>query len=282
MTNEIMNMQSLSLASRFTLASILATFAAVMLPIASAEAQAPVFISPQRVELFDNRRSEVLTVTNRTENTASYELGLEDYSMSEQGVTVKVESLDYSARRLVRFSPRRFTLEPGQTQTIRVLGRRSGQLTDGTYRTHLVFRETANDEDLGGDGSGSGNMSFGIGFRFNIAIPVVVSVGDSEGAVFLEEAEVIPEGVAVKFKREGNSDAVARVSVRWEKPNGKSEDIVSDMVIRIYRERDWIERVLKTAWPGGEPPKEGKLIITLSPESRSKTDVLDELIAPLS
>lgn len=246
-------------------------------------AQAPIFISPQRVELFDNRRSEVLTVTNRTENTASYELGLEDYSMSEMGVTVKVESLDYSARRIIRFSPRRFTLEPGQTQTIRVLGRRSGQLTDGTYRTHLVFRETANNEDLGGsDSGGGGNMSFGIGFRFNIAIPVVVSVGESQGAVFLEEAEVVPEGVAVKFKREGNSDAAARVRVRWERPNGEVEDIGTETLIRIYRERDWIQRVLTTAWPGGEPPRDGKLIITLLPEARNTNDVLDELIAPLS
>ncbi|NKB45660.1 MAG: hypothetical protein GKS03_15420 [Alphaproteobacteria bacterium] len=277
-----MNKPTPSLVLRGIAISLFAVFQAALVDVGVVSAQAPVFISPQRVELFDNRRSEVLTVTNRTENTASYELALEDYSMSDKGVTVKVESLDYSARRLVRFSPRRFTLQPGQTQTIRVLGRRSGQLSDGTYRSHLVFRETANDEDLGGGDSGSGNTSFGIGFRFNIAIPVVVSVGESEGAVFLEEAEVVPEGVAVKFKREGNSDAVARVSVRWEKPNGKREDVVSDMVIRIYRERDWIERVLKTAWPGGEPPREGKLIITLSPESRSETDVLDELIAPLS
>lgn len=254
----------------------------VFLQSGPVSAQAPIFISPQRVELFDNRRSEVLTVTNRTENTASYELGLEDYSMSEKGVTVKVESLDYSARRIVRFSPRRFTLEPGQTQTIRVLGRRSGQLTDGTYRTHIVFRETANNEDLGGGDADGGAMSFGIGFRFNIAIPVVVSVGDSQGAVFLEEAEVVPEGVAVKFKREGNSDAVARVRVRWERPNGDIEEIGTETVIRIYRERDWIQRVLTTAWPGGEPPREGKLIITLMPEARNKDDVLDELIAPLS
>ena len=278
-----MNMHLPGLAVRFAAVSVLALIQVHLFPAGMASAQAPIFISPQRVELFDNRRSEVLTVTNRTENTASYELALEDYSMSEKGVTVKVESLDYSARRIVRFSPRRFTLSPGQTQTIRVLGRRSGQLSDGTYRTHLIFRETANDEDLGGgDAAGGGNMSFGIGFRFNIAIPVVVSVGETQGTVLLEEAEVVPEGISVKFKREGNSDAVARVRVRWEKPNGKSEDVVSDMVIRVYRERDWIERVLKTAWPGGEPPREGKLIITLLPESRSQTDVLDELIAPLS
>lgn len=246
-------------------------------------AQAPLFISPQRVELFDNRRSEVLTVTNRTENIASYELGLEDYSMSAEGITVKVESLEYSARRIIRFSPRRFTLEPGQTQTIRVLGRRSGQLEDGTYRTHLIFREVANNENLGGDDSpDSGNMSFGIGFRFNIAIPVVVSVGEPEGAISLEEAEVLPEGVSVKFKREGNSDAAVRVRMRWEKSNGKVEDLVMDSVIRIYRERDWVKKTLKTAWPGGDIPTDGKVIITLLPESRSKTDVLDELVAPLS
>lgn len=246
-------------------------------------AQAPLFISPQRVELFDNRRSEVLTVTNRTENIASYELGLEDYSMSAEGVTVKVESLEYSARRIIRFSPRRFTLEPGQTQTIRVLGRRSSQLEDGTYRTHLIFREVANNEDLRGDDNpSSGNMSFGIGFRFNIAIPVVVGIGEPQGAITLDEAEVLPEGVSIKFKREGNSDAAARVQVRWEKSNGDVEDLVMDSVIRIYRERDWITRVLKTAWPGGDIPKDGKVIITLLPESRSKTDVLDELVAPLS
>lgn len=248
-----------------------------------AAAQTPLFISPQRVELGDRNRSEVLTVTNRTENRAAYELGLEDYSMSEDGATIRVESLDYSARRIIRFSPRRFTLEPGQTQTIRVLSRRSGQLADGTYRTHLVFREVTPPTSADAPRQPtSGNTSFGIGFRFNIAIPVVIAAGESQSTVGVEEAEVLPEGVRIKLKRDGNADAAVRVRVRWERANGDIEDVVPESVVRIYRERDWVQKTLIASWPTVDVPAEGNLIITLLPEARNKTDVLDELITPLS
>lgn len=255
----------------------------VVFEVRIAIAQTPLFISPQRVELGDRSRSEVLTVTNRTDNRAAYELGLEDYSMSEDGATMRVESLDYSARRIIRFSPRRFTLEPGQTQTIRVLSRRSGQLADGTYRTHLVFREVTPSSDADGPREPTpGGTSFGIGFRFNIAIPVVIAAGESQSSVGVEEAEILPEGVRVKLKRDGNADAAVRVRVRWERPDGKVEDVIPESVVRIYRERDWVQKTLIASWPTGDVPTEGNLIITLLPEARNKTDVLDELVTPLS
>ena len=123
-----MTKQTLRNALRTSVLGLLCLAPILLFQAAAAVAQAPLFISPQRVELQDKRRSEVLTVTNRTGKTASYDLAMEDYTMSPEGATMLVESMEYSARRMIRYSPRRFTLEPGQTQTIRVLARRSGQL----------------------------------------------------------------------------------------------------------------------------------------------------------
>ncbi len=255
----------------------------VLLGFASAAAaQAPLFISPQRVELFDNRWSEVLTVTNRTERTASYALTLEDYSMTETGVTSRVDAMEHSARRMIRFSPRQFVLQPGETQTIRVLGRRASQVEDGTYRTHLVFRAVDVTDGAPSQGSGSsGGMSFGIGFRFNIAIPVVVAVGEFGSRMSVAEAEVIEDAVQVKLTRDGNADAAARVAVEWLRPNGRSEEVVESSIVRIYRERDWITKSFVPTWPNGRQPTEGQLKVKVMAESRSETDVLNELVVPL-
>ncbi len=260
------------------IASALLTMAIAL----EAFAQAPLFISPQRVELFDNRRSEVLTVTNRTERAAAYELGLEDYSMSETGITQRVDALENSARRMIRFSPRQFVLQPGETQTIRVLGRRTTQLNDGTYRTHMVFREVEVPEVGPTDRSPApGGTSFGIGFRFNVAIPVVVSVGEYSGAIDVESASIEANELQVKLRREGNADAAVRMSAEWVMPDGVTREVVPESVIRIYRERDWILRSFEPAWPNERQPKEGNLKIKLMPESRSDTDVLDEFVVSL-
>ena len=265
------------------LIAFIGLFGTLLLHAGPSMAQAPLFISPQRVELFDQRRSEVLTATNRTENTASYELGLEDYSMSEQGTTMRVERLEHSARRMVRFSPRSFTLQPGKTQTIRVVSRRPNQLDAGTYRTHVVFREVPNPSAADDKTNPTtGNMSFGIGFQFNIAIPIVVTAGKAVSSVMVEGAEILPGSIVVQLTRDGNADAVFRLHMHLERPSGEKEEIITDNVIRIYRERDWVKRSVVVVWPGGEVATSGNLIITLTPAERNETDVLDEHIVPLS
>ena len=274
-------MRVFSLSLKLLQAGMIAVLALIA-STADTFAQAPLFISPQRVELYDSRRSEVLTVTNRTDRVASYALTLEDYSMTEAGVTTRVDALEHSARRMIRFSPRQFVLQPGETQTIRVLARRTTQVNDGTYRTHLVFRES--DLPEGGpssDRGSAGGMSFGIGFRFNIAIPVVVAAGDFEGAIGVAEASVQADALTVKLTRSGNADAVGRVSVDWVRPDGHTEEVVPESVIRIYRERDWITKSFVPGWPNGRQPTDGQLKVKVMPESRSNTDVLDEFVVSL-
>ena len=125
-------------------------------------------------------------------------------------------------------------------------------------------------------------MSFGIGFKFNVAIPIVVTAGEALSSVTVEGAEVQASSVIVHLKRNGNADAAVHLHMRLEQSTGEKEDIVTDNVIRIYRERDWVKRSVVVAWPGGDVPTSGNLIITLTPAERNDTDVLDEHIIPLS
>ena len=77
--------------------------------------------------------------------------------MTEEGVTAPVESFDLSAKRMIRYVPRQFTLAPGERQTVRVMSRIGPQTEDGEYHTHLRFLEDVTQRKEGQARSGRDN-----------------------------------------------------------------------------------------------------------------------------
>jgi len=107
-------------------------------------------ISPKRVVFGPNGRGATVYVFNRGTAPATYSIAVVDRAMMPDG---RIEAIDdvnknaaeasvaarvKSAKSLVIFTPRRVTLQPNESQTIRLRALRPSNLALGEYRTHLT------------------------------------------------------------------------------------------------------------------------------------------------
>ena len=120
---------------------IAAVVAGIGLTSVAVLADKVLFFTPTRVLLNDLDNVELINITNLSPLTRAYQVRAQDLIMTEEGVTAPVESFDLSAKRMIRYVPRQFTLAPGERQTVRVMSRIGPQTEDGEYHTHLRFLE---------------------------------------------------------------------------------------------------------------------------------------------
>ncbi|MBA44046.1 MAG: hypothetical protein CMF62_08605 [Magnetococcales bacterium] len=211
----------------------------------NASASSLLFISPHRAVIASGDRTTEVTVANQSDYKRRYEITLIDSVMTEAGATKRVDTFEYSAKRMLRYVPRSVELEPGERQTVRVMVRRPRDLADGDYHTHMLFREQQVEEPVEQNTDEDRTFSFEVGARYGVAIPVIVQAGTVESdlsfGTVTPQAE--PKGMTVEFKRGGNAEANGFLRIFKETPAGE-EVASSPMWVRIYREVDRIERTV--------------------------------------
>jgi len=106
-----------------------------------AHADKVLFFTPTRVVLNDTDKVEVMNITNLSQITRAYKISFQDQVMTYEGYTTSVDNFEYSAKRMLRFVPREFTLEPGERQTVRIMTRIRPDTKEGEYHTHVRFLE---------------------------------------------------------------------------------------------------------------------------------------------
>ena len=91
-------------------------------PAAAAPA---IVVNPTRIELGDRERSAEIRIRNGGSETGVYRLSFVNVRMTPEGRLETVETAETpAAADLIRFSPRRVTLAPGEIQVVRVRVRR--------------------------------------------------------------------------------------------------------------------------------------------------------------
>ena len=142
-----------------------------------AQAGAVLFIYPTLLIFEGDERSGTITVTNRGDQTGTFEMSWTDMTMTPEGGLVKYEGqAPWSLQSYVRYSPRRVTLEPLESQVIRIAVRRGLDVPEGEYYSHFRVL-TLNSEDPSADLSDAEEQDRGavvtIAARSAVAIPVV-------------------------------------------------------------------------------------------------------------
>lgn len=142
-----------------------------------AQAGAVLFIYPTLVIFEGGERSGEITVTNRGDETGTFEMSWTDMTMNADGGLVKYEGeAPWSLQSYVRYSPRRVTLEPLESQVIRIAVRRGLDIPEGEYYSHFRVL-TLNSEDPSVDLSDAEEQDTGatvvIAARSAVAIPIV-------------------------------------------------------------------------------------------------------------
>lgn len=153
-----------------------------------AQAHAGLLINPKRVVLADRDRSATLDLMNEGSEVARYQIFFEQKMMNEAGAIVDVPELDEDAvyaKDMIRYSPRRVDIAPGQKQTIRLAVRRPKDLPAGEYISHLVFKEIPSKVDRAPESQSEERLKLAFRPTLKLAIPIIVRKGelDASGAI---------------------------------------------------------------------------------------------------
>jgi len=155
---------------------------AALASLVVSQAYAGLLINPKRVVLADRERSATLDLMNEGQEVARYQIFFEQKMMNKEGVIVDMVDTEDGAvfaKDMIRYSPRRVDIKPGQKQTIRLAARRPKNLPDGEYISHLVFKEIPSKIENGSQADNS-EKKLKLAFRptLKLAIPIIVRKGE--------------------------------------------------------------------------------------------------------
>lgn len=225
-----------------TFMRILSTIAVVCLIPAQAYADKILFFSPSRVILNDAAKVEVLNITNLSSAARAYTVSTEDLIMTPEGVTSPVENFDYSAKRMIRFVPRKFVLQPGERQAVRVMGRIKGDVGDGDYHTHLKFLEDASQRSTLNPSKDKQQATISAPLAYETMIPVIFSHGKTEAKLSIDKSAISSQvdkvKIDLKIGRSGNGQGIGFVHTHYIDAKGSAEILTPRRTVNVYRELD--------------------------------------------
>lgn len=111
---------------------------------------ADLMINPTRLVFEERTRSGRLELLNNGTEEVTYRISLVNRRMNEEGKFSAVDTKDkdfkaepgeHFADNMLVFSPPQVTLTPGSSQIIRIAWHRPAELTDGEYRSHILFSQ---------------------------------------------------------------------------------------------------------------------------------------------
>lgn len=247
--------------------------AALMAPSLRAQAAAgDLLVSPARVTLDDRERTAELILSNRGTATDTYRIRLVRMVMDAEG-GLKADEAPVPAgavdpAQLVRFAPHQITLEPGQTQVLRVMVRKPAALPDGEYRVHMLFQ--ALPQELAGAPPAREEKGKGVSIRLipimGLAIPVIVRQGTLQAQAGLEDLKLAQaQGhAALEFQltRAGNASVYGDLEAVFQPKAGKPVTVGILNGIAVYPPLERRHVRLPLDAPKGLPLQGGTLLLT--------------------
>lgn len=255
----------------FGLAAIsMAMIAAGAPSVATAQVGADLSISPKRVTFDETGRSATVYIFNRGSQAATYSLGLVDRVMTPEGQIrtvaeaagapegVAANARLKSAAALLTFAPRRVTLKPGESQTVRIRVLRPADLAVGEYRSHLTVTdvppETAGLTAEEAAAPGAGELAVRVVALFSVSIPVIVRQGPADVQAGIDAvrfsikdspaaSDAAPTAkrtgvLSVDLVRQGASSLFGDVEIRAVKAGKPGEIVGGAKGVAVYGEID--------------------------------------------
>jgi len=226
---------------------MLVPFAALVGLFVPAQASAELMLYPTRIIIDDKQRSGQVQLVNRGSQPETYRIGLFNSRMTETGEII-VQNPEVSdpvfAQDMLVYTPRQVTLQPGESQTVRVSVRRPPDLAMGEYRSHLRFSRVA-DASSGTSVENAANPEPGkvaivLQALIGASIPVIVRQGPTSAAVSLEalsvsvfKADTQPVISAV-FHRTGNRSVYSDLTATYIVPGKRPIQVGRVSGIAIY------------------------------------------------
>lgn len=146
------------------------------------QASANVALSKYRLYFDNTTRSDALQLRNTGATGLEFTAELSLVAMTEEGTLRKVEEDPLSAIKLLRFSPKRGTIAPGNRQALRFAVRKPANLAPGEYRAVLNLTSSFN-------AGNKGNVNLNTKLAYNV--PVILRHGRTEAVTELLEPKLV-------------------------------------------------------------------------------------------
>jgi hypothetical protein len=229
--------QYLSAIKRFGFLLILGLTVQLAPTISSAD----LMLYPTRIVLEKNQRASQLELINNGKETVTYRIGLVNYRMSETGEIATVDnpaSDEQFADKMLRFSPRQVTLEPGASQTIRIMVRKPAGLPAGEYRSHLKIERLPDPKGKASietqKPTGENEIGVVLTPLIGASIPIIVRQGETAATVTLSNLEMQkpeegqPPILSMQMERKGNRSVFGDFTVGFT-PEGGAEKVIAQI-----------------------------------------------------
>jgi hypothetical protein len=206
-------------------------------------AQGNLVVSPTRVVFEGKRQKELLYLINTGKDTAIYSISFIQYAMLEDGNFVTVEKSDSTllfADSYLRIFPRKITLAPGESQTIIVQLRRSSNMANGEYRSHLYFRSEKDYTPIGmPTSSKDATLNVRLIPVFGVSIPIIIRTGFSTVTAELSDLRMnyikdTIQNLTLTINRKGNISTYGDIKVEFIPQHGKICDVGLVRGIGVY------------------------------------------------
>jgi P pilus assembly chaperone PapD len=248
-------------------------------------------VLPTRVVLENQQRSMNITLINKGDEEGNYRLFLRNIRAEENGKFREIlddEAIldgELFADKMIRFSPRRVTVPARSKQKVRVVLRKPKDLSDGEYRSHLVFRKLPKQESILDEAESNDQLSFAFQPVVEITIPVIVRHGQISAELGLKEVTVINDEddgqqIKVYITRKGTRSLYGDIGVWWDNGEDEEQRIAYAKGVAVYvpNENRWINLSVDL---DGKTIKGGQLRTVFTEDPAYGGNQTAEIISPL-
>lgn len=251
-----------------------------------AQAFGDLLITPMRLVFEGSKRSQVLTLFNVGNDTATYDISMIQYRMNADGTFTEIEEPDAGQRfssDYIRFFPRTVTLLPKEAQVVRVQFRPRSEMTDGEYRSHMYFRSVPKTNALGTESAGdTTTLAVRVTAIYGITIPIIVRRGELETDVAVEDLQLssLPDSLrtpllTMQLRRTGEMSTFGEISVTWQPENGEEMRVAIAKGVAVYTPNQQRRFALALTLPRDVRLAQGRLRV----DYINRSDLKERLLA---
>jgi hypothetical protein len=236
--------------------------------------------------VFDGRkRAAEVSLSNAGRAPATYRISLVRMDMDESG-KLQDRPLDPGSQNLqslFRFSPREVTLEPQETQTVRIQVRKPADLPAGEYRLHMLFRAVPPPPDIA-PASKEALKEFSVKLTaiYGIAIPLILRQGETSAKASIAEPVLDRAAHTLRFRldRSGNQSLFGDIQASLVPAKGSSKTLAEAMGLAVYL--PITSRHMALALPPDKPlPSGSRIRITFALPPQDGGTLLAETFLPV-
>ena len=277
----------LLLKSKKTLAWLILSVGIILISIpVDVIAQGDLMITPRRIVFEGSKQREEITLANTGQEAATYSVSFVQYHMTDEGAfEVITEPMpgQLFADPYLRFFPRQVTLQPGESQVVRMQLRRLPNMADGEYRSHIYFRAVPDEKPLGEEDILSDSTAIGIRLTpiFGITIPAIVRIGNLNAKISLSEFNINKQEdgtslLSFTFNREGDQSVYGDLNVDYMASDGQLINVGIVRGIAVYTPNNIRRFSMQLNNPEGVNLTTGKLLVKFSSSNEAKPEVYAE------